>query len=252
MQNYFYITLLTILGASLGSFLNVVAHRTINNKPWWGNERSICENCKHTLKFIDLIPVFSWLLLKGKCRYCNSKISVKYILVEIVNAALFGFIAFKLGFSKSALLAYIGSCSIILNSLTDIETGEIFDLYALSFGLIAVIIRITSGFDYTLDGILGAAVGWGIFAVIILLSRGGMGWGDATFMAGMGAVLGWKLNLLAFYIGVMFGGVCVILLILIGKIHWGKGETVPLVPFLSVGCYVTMLYGNEILKFIIS
>ena len=246
-EREFCVVIFAILGASFGSFLNVVAHRSIEGRPWWGRERSICETCKHELGFWELIPILSWLCLRGRCKNCGARISVRYLLVELITGIAFALIIFRHGLSFETLLACVGICGIMINSLTDIETGEIFDAYTLSFVILGLLLRIYWGFDAILDGFFGALFGFGIFALIIILSRGGMGWGDATFMSGMGALLGWKLAILAFYIGIMFGGICVLILLLIGKIHWGKKESVPLVPFLSVGCYVAFLYGDDIL-----
>ena len=239
-----------IFGACMGSFLNVVAHRSIQNKSWWGNERSICESCGHVLGFFELIPVISWLMLRGKCKNCGAKISIRYILVELVCAAIAMMIFSRWGISWACLVISIGACSMIVNSLTDIEAGDVFDMFALAPGVLALIIRLAGGKLALFDGLQGALIGWGIFALIIILSRGGMGWGDATFMGGMGAVLGLKFTLLAFYIGIMVGGLWVTSLLSIGKIKWGKGESVPLVPFLAVGCFVTMIYGPEIFAYL--
>ena len=236
-----------IFGACMGSFLNVVAHRSIQNKPWWGNERSICEACGHVLGFFELIPVISWLILRGRCKNCGAKISVRYILVELICAAMAVMIVRRWGLSWACLVVSVGACSIIINSLTDIEAGDVFDMFAITPGVIALIIRLAGGKSAFLDGLTGALIGWGL---IIVISRGGMGWGDATFMCGMGAVLGFKFTCLAFYIGIMAGGLWVIALMLIGKIKLGKGQAIPLVPFLAIGCFITMIYGPEIFAYL--
>jgi len=98
------------------------------------------------------------------------------------------------------------------------------------------------------DGLAGAAAGGGLFALIILASRGGMGWGDASFMAGFGAVLGWKMTLLAFYSGIMAGGVGIAWLMLRGKVKWGRGDSMPLVPYLAVGGLFTLLFGPQVIQ----
>ena len=239
-----------IFGACMGSFLNVVAHRSIQGKSWWGNERSVCESCGHVLGFFELIPVISWLMLRGRCKNCGAKISVRYILVELICAAIAVIILKRWGFSWACLITSIGACSIIVNSLTDIEAGDVFDVFAITPGVMALLIRLAGGKEAIIDGISGALIGWGIFAFIIIISRGGMGWGDATFMGGMGAVLGFKFTCLAFYLGIMAGGLWVIALILIGKIKLGRGQSVPLVPFLAVGCLITMIYGPEIFAYL--
>lgn len=245
-----FIIFIAIIGASMGSFLNVVAHRSIQGRSWWGNERSICESCGHVLSFFELIPIFSWLIQKGRCKKCGERISSRYLFIEIITAFAFVSIAIKWEISCAGLFAYIGTCGIILNSLTDIESGEIFDIFTITFGIFGIILRIFGGFDTFLDGIIGALTGWGIFALIIFVSKGGMGWGDASFMAGIGCLLGFKLTLLAFYIGIMSGGFFVLILLLFGKLHWGKGESIPLVPFLAFGCFIVMIFGPEILNFL--
>ena len=235
-----------IFGACMGSFLNVVAHRSIQGKAWWGNERSVCESCGHVLGFFELIPVLSWLMLRGKCKNCGAKISIRYFLIEIICAAISVMIVSRWGLTWACLLTAVGSCGLVINSLTDFESGDVFDIFAIAPGALGLVIRIAGGWGAVLDGIEGAAIGWGIFALIILISRGGMGWGDASFMGGMGAVLGFKFTLAALYIGIMIGGAFVIFLMIIGKVKWGRHDTMPLVPFLAIGCLVMMIFGSEI------
>ncbi len=235
-----------ILGACFGSFLNVIAHRSIQGRSWWGSERSVCESCGHVLSASELVPVLSWLFLRGRCRKCGAKISVRYLVVEVLCAVLALMIAVRWDVSWAGLLVSLGTCGLIVNSLTDYESGEVFDVLAITPGVLALLVRIAGGFSGVLDGLEGALVGWGIFAAIIILTRGGMGWGDAVFMGGMGAVLGMKFTLLAFYLGVMTGGAWAVVLLLLGRVKWGRGDAIPLVPFLAVGCFLTMIYGTEI------
>ena len=239
-----------ILGACFGSFLNVAAHRSVQGRKWWGNERSVCESCGHVLGAYELIPVVSWLIQGGKCRKCGAKLSVRYLLAEVVCAVLAVLLVWRWGASWACVIACVGTCGLVVNSLTDIEAGEVFDLFAVTPGVIAMLVRIAGGKAGFLDGLYGALVGWGIFAAIIVLTRGGMGWGDAVFMGGMGAVLGLRFTLLAFYLGVMAGGVCVLGMLIAGRVKWGRGDAVPLVPFLAVGCFITLMYGPEIFSYL--
>lgn len=247
MQN---IIISGVLGACFGSFLNVAAHRSIQGRKWWGKERSVCESCGHVLSVYELIPVLSWLVQCGKCRKCGAKLSVRYIFVEVLCAVLAMMIVYRWGKSWASVIACVGTCGLVVNSLTDFEAGEVFDLFALIPGAIAMVIRIAGGKAGFLDGIYGALVGWGIFAAIIILTRGGMGWGDAVFMGGMGAVLGFKFTLLAFYLGIMIGGAWVLILLLLGRVKWGRGDAVPLVPFLGIGCFIVLIYGTEIFSYL--
>ena len=241
-----------MLGACLGSFLNVAAHRTLQGRSWWGNERSVCESCGHVLSAFELIPIISWLLLRGKCRKCGAKISVRYILVEVVCCALAVIILSRWGISWAGLLVSIGTCGLVLNSLTDIESGEVLDVFAIVPGVIGLVIRFAGGKWAVLDGLEGAFAGWAVFAVIIFLSRGGMGWGDAVFMAGIGGILGLRFTFLAFYLGIMTGGIWAILLLLTGRVKWGRHDSLPLVPFLAVGCFAAMIYGPEIFGWLLN
>ncbi len=234
-----------VIGACFGSFLNVIAHRSVQGRSWWGSERSKCESCGHVLSAYELVPVLSWLFLRGRCRSCGAKISVRYLLIEILCAVMAVMIYSHWGLSWSCLICCVGSCGLVVNSLTDFESGDVFDVFAIVPGVLGLLIRFAGGWASVLDGLEGALCGWGIFAVIIVLSRGGMGWGDASFMGGMGAVLGLKFTLLALYVGFMAGGLWVIFMLLIGRVKWGRGDTVPLVPFLALGCFVTMIFGAD-------
>jgi leader peptidase (prepilin peptidase)/N-methyltransferase len=238
------------LGASLGSFLNVVAHRSVKGLPWWGKERSICESCGKELTFWELIPIVSWLAQRGRCRVCGARVSFRYIAVELIGAVTAGLLAWRWGLSWGYVFSMVGAFGLFLNALTDYESQDVFDIFALSIGLLGLLLRLFGGRDAFIDGLLGAAAGWGVLAVVIFLSRGGMGWGDACLMGGVGAVLGWKLTLLALYMGIMTGGAGIAWLLLRGKVKWGRGDAVPLVPYLAAGGLLTLLWGPQILRFI--
>jgi leader peptidase (prepilin peptidase)/N-methyltransferase len=244
------IVISAFLGACFGSFLNVVAHRSVEGRPWWGRERSVCESCGKELTALELIPLVSWLIQKGRCRSCKVGISPRYVIVELIGAAAAGLMAWRWGLSWAYTLAMVGTFGFLLNALTDYETRDVFDVFALTMGICGLLLRLFGGGSAVLDGIIGAAVGWGIFAVIILISRGGMGWGDACLMGGAGAILGWKMTLLAFYIGIFAGGLAVVFLMLQGKIKWGRGDSIPLVPYLAIGGVVTFLWGPQALNVI--
>lgn len=235
-----------LLGAVAGSFLNAVAMRTVEGKPWWGKERSICPACGHKLAFMDLIPLISWVILKGKCRYCNSPIGIRYPLSEIAFS-LWGALALgRWGLSAAGAGALFGGWLMMLNALTDLDSGYVYDHLAASLGVIGLGMRLFGGRPILMDGILGALAGGGCIAAIIIASRGGMGWGDATLMAGAGAILGWKMALLGTYMGFMIGGVVAIVLVAAKKRK--RKDAVPLAPFLAMGVMVTLLLGPEILN----
>ncbi len=239
------------LGACLGSFLNVVASRALAGDSWGGLSRSRCPQCHKELHWYELIPFFSFALQRGKCRGCARPISWRYPAVELAGALLGGAIWGRWGLSPWALaLGTIAAFSLLLNTLTDLEEGTIFDLFALLPGALGLGIRIGGGGEALVDGLAGAALGFGVIATVILASRllsgqEGMGWGDASLMAGTGALLGWKLAVVALYGGILAGGVVILPLLLLGKVH--RKDAVPLGPFLALGGVGSLLAGPHVL-----
>jgi leader peptidase (prepilin peptidase)/N-methyltransferase len=246
----FIIVVSALLGASLGSFLNVVALRSVKGRPWWGKARSVCESCGKELTVWELIPLVSWIAQKGRCRVCGARVPFRYIAVEAIGAAVAGLLAWRWGLSWGYVFSMVGAFGFLLNALTDYESQNVFDAFALTMGIAGLLLRLFGGQDAFIDGAIGAAVGWSTFAVIIILSRGGMGWGDACLMGGAGAILGWKMTLLALYLGMVAGGLGVVWLLLRGKVKWGRGDAVPLVPYLAAGGVLTLLWGPDFLRFI--
>lgn len=246
MDSWLVVLFFTLLGASLGSFLNVVAGRSVAGTSWWGGSRSKCPRCGAVLCWRDLVPVLSWVLLRGRCRYCGGRIAFRYAGAEICGAAMGGLLASRWGLSVSLLLSLAAAFGLFLNALTDLEEGYVFDIFPLVMGICGVVLRLLPGGGSLLDGFLGAAAGFAVIALIILLSRGGMGWGDATLTAGTGVLLGWKFTLLTLYLGFMAGGVFSLALLAAGKL--GRKDAVPLVPFLALGGVLTLLFGPWILS----
>lgn len=232
-----------VFGACLGSFINAVAMRSCAGRKWWGSERSVCDSCGETLRALEMIPIVSFVALRGRCRRCGARIPFRHVAAEISCAALSAGLFFRWGASSAFAMAMILMLFSLFNSLTDIESGYIFDVSALAPGALALALRLTEGWSATLDGAIGAAVGFGVISVIILVSRGGMGWGDAMLMAGVGAALGWRWCVIALYAGFLIGGAIVIPLILMKRLS--RKDAIPLGPFLAVGAIVTLFVGDK-------
>jgi leader peptidase (prepilin peptidase)/N-methyltransferase len=235
------------LGACVGSFLNVVAWRTVHGRPWWGNERSRCDECGKPLSWPDLIPIVSFLVLRGRCRSCGKPFSSGYFLVEVAGAFIGVAVAWRWGFSWAALAGLVLGYGLLLNSLTDIYSGYVYDVFAWSPGVVVFLMRLAGGREALFDGLSGALLGFGVVAVIILASRGGMGWGDAGLAGGMGAALGWKLMAVGLYSGFMIGGVTALVLLLAKRVT--RKQALPLVPFLALGGLVAILAGPMALEY---
>ena len=152
----------------------------------------------------------------------------------------------KWGLNPAGMMATTGGWLMLLNSLTDIYSGYIYDHLAISLAIAGAIIRLYGGSSAFIGGLLGALAGFCIIAVIILASRGGMGWGDANLMAGAGAILGWKMVILGSYLGFMAGGLVAIVLLLLKKVK--RKDAIPLAPFLATGVLTVMIWGPDILE----
>ena len=232
-------------GACIGSFLNAVAMRTVAEKKWWGSERSECDSCNTTLTRWDLIPVFSYLFLLGRCRYCGKKISPRHLYAELISGFGCVLLYFWWGISPALLMSVVALWFFLFNSLTDLESGYIYDAWAIALGVVGLLIRIGGGWHSVMDGLLGAALGFGVILLIIIVSRGGMGWGDATLMLGAAGALGWTFCAIGMYLGFMVGVAIILPLLLTKKVS--RKDAVPLGPFLAAGCMLAILFGGSLL-----
>ena len=229
------------MGAIIGSFINAAAMRTVSEKKWWGSERSVCDSCGRVLTSPDLIPVISYIVLGGRCRSCKAKIPVRHIAAEVALGAFAAFFFLRFGLSYELLFASLMLPFLLFHALTDIECGYIYDSWAIAMAVTAAVLRLTGGLSAVIDGALGAALGFGFIMIIILISRGGMGFGDAMLMMGVGSFLGWKMTVAALYFGFISGGIVVIPLLILKKVS--RKDSVPLGPFLAFGAAAAMAGG---------
>ena len=244
---FFYAFIAFLLGASLGSFVNVVALRTVADKKWWGNERSKCDKCGRILSFYDLLPVLSYLILRGKCRSCNAPISLRHIISELLMGFIAALLVCYLGFSQSLILSLAMLPFLLFHTLTDIESGYIYDFWCFAMVIVALSLRLLGGSSGVIDGLLGMVLGFGVILFIILCSRGGMGFGDAVLMLGIGAFLGWKMTLLALYMGFLAGGVFVVPLLVVKKVS--RKDAIPMGPFLMCGALLAVFFGRYVFTY---
>lgn len=228
-----------IYGIVIGSFLNVCIYR-IPQKEDIVRESSHCMSCGHRLKWYDLVPLFSYLFLKGKCRYCGSKLSKQYPIVEALNGILYVVVFYATDFRWDSILYCLMTSALIVLSVIDYRTYEIpFGINVFLFVL--GVIRCVFG-----KGDRGTLM-IGFFAVSLfllllsLLTRGAaIGGGDIKLMAAAGLLLGWKLIILAFVMGCIAGSV----VHLFRMKACGAGRMLALGPYLSVGIFIAALWGN--------
>jgi leader peptidase (prepilin peptidase)/N-methyltransferase len=204
-----FIALAFILGAAIGSFLNVVIIRVPRHEPISGaHNRSHCMSCGHQLGTLDLVPVFSYMFLGGKCRYCKAKISPRYWIIELVTATAFALSIVFLGLSVSLAFALVLAAALVVASGIDIDRMEIpygCSLVITVLGIIATIMSVFTNDMPWYDHLIGAVAVSVPFAVLALF--GAMGGGDVQLMAASGLLLGWKNVIPAAAIGILLGAV---------------------------------------------
>lgn len=243
--------LVFILGSVVGSFLNVCIYRMPRNfSIVFPSSR--CPSCNMPIKPYDNIPILSYVFLLGRCRACKARISFRYPLVEFLNAGLYVLVLWRFGPEWHTAVYFIFCSALVVITFVDLVFQIIPDritLPGILIGLVAGSMLMPDPFmRYSLLGfktsVIGLLAGGGLFYVIAILSRGGMGGGDIKMMAMVGALMGWKAVLLTIFLGSLTGAIFGIsLMILKGK---GRKTKIPFGPFLSLGTLITLFYGQEI------
>lgn len=240
-----------ILGLLIGSFLNVCIYRIPRGENI-AYPPSHCTACRANIRAYDLIPVFSWIFLRGKCRSCSEKISIRYALVEGVTAILFLLTYFQYGISIYLLKFLILIPFLIVIAMIDYDTMEVYTTttwFAIGLGIILLGVNFYLGqsvVTYIYGGILGA--GTIIFIILLsklLLGTEGMGWGDAEISGLCGLFLGFKLTLLMMFFSFIIGGAVGVYLLRFKKQN-GRSE-MPFGPSIIMATFLMMLWGEKIL-----
>ncbi|MDD3890328.1 MAG: prepilin peptidase [Syntrophomonadaceae bacterium] len=239
MISYISIIIFALL---IGSFLNVVIYRVPRGESvvWPGSR---CTECGHSLKVYDLVPLFSYVWLKGKCRYCGGKISGRYLLVELLTAAAFLLIYLQWGISVETGAGWLLAAILISCAFIDIDKGIIPDRITLPGIIMALAISFfTIGFR---PALYGALFFGGILFLVAVLYEGGMGGGDVKLGALIGAFVGLQGAVLAFILVSLLGGIWAISLLLIGKA--GRKTRVKFGPFMAMGGWLAYNYEFAII-----
>ena len=234
-----------LFGSAIGSFLNVCIDRLPLGKSLV-YPPSHCDACQHPLAPKDLIPVFSYLWLRRRCRYCQAPIPRRLFWVETGSGLLFAFIYWHYGLSvELAVTAFYGSLFIVL-LVIDLEHQLILNKIVYPAAVVALIIDVFLPQPGIINGVIGGAIGFVFLLIPALIYRGGMGWGDVKMAALIGLVTGFPLVFVALLMGVILGGLVAGILLLL-KIKKRK-EAIPFGPFLSLATMATLLWGSNILN----
>lgn len=236
-----------LYGIIIGSFLNVCIYR-IPKKENIVTTRSHCMSCGYQLRWYDLIPLFSWLALGGRCRKCKAKISVQYPLIEALNGVLYLIVFLHYGVSIETLLYCLMASALLALSVIDFRTFEIplgFNVFIAVLGLVRVLTDLTNWQEYAV-GFFAVSV---VLYIIYIITKGkGIGGGDIKLMAASGLLLGWKCNVLAFLLGCIIGSVIHLL-----RMRLTKAEHVlAMGPYLSIGIYICALWGTRMIDWYLS
>ncbi len=245
--------LVLIFGLVFGSFLNVCIlrlpeHRTIVKEP------SHCMKCGYRLKWYDLVPLASWLILKGKCRKCHEPISKQYPIIEAANGIgwlgifIVRGLRYEIPYDGTSICYMALFSALLVLSVIDWRTYEIplgCNIFILTVGLIHLCMDYTNWSQYVI-GLISVS---GFLYIIYLASKGrGIGGGDVKLMAVCGLLLGWKLNILALVLGCIIGSIIHILRMRLS----GEDHVLAMGPYLSVGVMIAALWGEKIIDMYLS
>jgi leader peptidase (prepilin peptidase)/N-methyltransferase len=248
----FLIIIFAVLGLAVGSFLNVCIDR-LPSKKSIVFPPSHCEACQHKLSAKDLIPVFSYLRLRGRCRYCQASVPRRLFWVELATAVIFALLCWHFQLSPELGVMIFYACLFIIIFVIDLEQGLILNKVIYPTMVVALLLALLpqSWLTQTIKpGIASAALGGGIgfviFLLIALVSRGGMGWGDVKLAALIGLATGFPLVFLAVIMGAILGGIVAVALMVAKKRK--RREAIPFGPFLALAAMVTLVWGSNILN----
>lgn len=246
--------LAALLGLALGSFCNAWACRLVQRESIVRG-RSHCAACGHALAARDLVPLFSYLLLQGQCRYCGAPISMRYPCAEAVSALFFVSVVLCCGLTWTTLRLLLLGCLLLVLSLVDWESRELPDGLVLAAALCFVLRIPEEGWGALWDGVLGAFAVAGPLLLFVLLAdkvagRETMGGGDIKLIAALGLHFGPAGSLLLLILSSLAG----ILLSLPRRRHSGdKGPVViPFGPAIASGAWLVMLSGRPLIAWYLS
>jgi len=239
-----------IFGAMIGSFLNVCIFR-LPKEESIVTPGSHCPHCQKPIKFYDNVPLVSYILLNGRCRYCKESISIQYPLVEGITALVSLILFVRFGPTLSYVFYFSFIAALIVISIIDLYHQIIPDVISLpgvGVGLLASLAIPQINF---IDSLIGALLGGGSLFIVAtlyqwLFKREGMGGGDVKLLAMIGAFLGWKAVILTILLGSLLGSISgIIIMVLRGK---DFKYAIPFGPFLSLGAVIALFYGQDLIR----
>ncbi|MCR5473586.1 MAG: prepilin peptidase [Lachnospiraceae bacterium] len=272
MQTMLLFLIVLILGILIGSFINVCVYRIPKHENIT-TTRSHCMACGNVIKWYDLVPVISYLLLGGKCRNCKAKLSIQYPIIELLNGLLYCLIFAVMGLTLQSVLTMALTSALIVIAVIDWRTYEIpfgLNVFIAVLGILYTLLDLAKScgmWVYSLeansakgaffswlpmtvsDHLIGAVSVSGFLLILYLATKGrGIGGGDIKLMAAAGLFLGWKNIILAFVIGCILGSVIHLIRMKVSK----QDHVLAFGPYLAAGIFIASLWGNGIVNAYIS
>lgn len=260
----------SVLGALIGSFLNVVIYRMplMMERAWEAEiaiaqdeepiarerfnlvlPRSRCGNCGHVITALENIPVISWLVLRGKCSACETRISARYPFVEIVTALLFFACAWVFGPSVQSVAAMALCATLVALTGIDLDTQLLPDQLTLPLLWLGLLLNIGGLFARLPDAVIGAAAGylvlWSVYWLFRLITgREGMGYGDFKLLGALGAWFGWQALPMLLLVSAVVGSVIGIAILVVQK--KGRQTAIAFGPYLALAGLITLFFGPQL------
>ena len=270
MEPVAYTTLAAVLGLMVGSFLNVVIHRLpkMMERGWMAEcaelrgepplqaekltlatPRSRCPHCGHGITAVENIPLLSFLLLRGRCRACQARISPRYPLVEALSGLLSGYAVWRFGASWAGVGALLFIWGMIALTFIDFDTQLLPDSITLPLLWVGLLLNLGGTFTDLKSAVIGAAAGylslWTVYwAFKLATGKEGMGYGDFKLLATVGAWLGWQMLPLTILASSMVGAVVGIALIVFAR-H-GRNIPIPFGPYLAAAAVIALFWGKPL------
>jgi leader peptidase (prepilin peptidase)/N-methyltransferase len=269
-ETFLWISLVSIIGLMVGSFLNVVIYRLpeMIKRSWLQQcaelrgetapvfiklnlmiPRSACIYCGHKITALENIPIISYLVLRGRCKQCKKHISLRYPFVEAVTALMSGLVAWHFGFSLLALAALIFVWALIVLAVIDLDTQLLPDDITLPLLWLGILINLSNGFTDIQGAVIGAVVGYlslwlTYWCFKLVTGKEGMGYGDFKLLAAIGAWLGWGMLPIVIIFSSLMGAIVGIGLIM--SVKHNKNMPIPFGPYLVSGALIALFVGNDI------
>ena len=265
-----FIVVSVIFGLMIGSFLNVVIYRLpkMMEREWHkgcqelqgieaepaprfnlATPRSACPACGHQISALENIPIFSYLFLRGECKGCHTKISLRYPLIEALTGVLLGLVTWKFGYSSMTVAAWAFTIALIALTSIDFDTQLLPDDITLPLLWLGLLYNLDTGFTDIHSAIVGAVGGylilWSVYWLFKLVTgKEGMGYGDFKLLAAIGAWFGWQILPAVILLSSLGGSIIGIGLIMLAK--RGRNVPMPFGPYLALGGIAALFFGTQL------